>query len=279
MKNLYYTFFIVILLGSCTETIDLELNQGENNRLVVEGSITNELKKHQIKLSHTGDYFSNIPGAPELNANVTISDGDTAIHLYDTKNKGIYIMDKLYAGKVGHTYTLNIQLENGEQYSASETLNPVVPMDSVKCEYLKSEFPFDKNYYYHINIFAQEDPEPGNHYQWDVWLDGLYVTDTLRLKVFTSDEFVNGTYISAWTVYRIPEQKIKKDTTDLTLQMLSISEEKYRFYLAVLLETDWSGGFFSGPPANVPSNISNGALGFFSASAVTEQRIKIIRQH
>ena len=29
------------------------------------------------------------------------------------------------------------------------------------------------------------------------------------------------------------------------------------------------GGLFDGPPANVPTNVSNGAMGYFSASSVT----------
>jgi hypothetical protein len=278
MKN---AIFLIIILSSfliaCTEIIELDLNQGENNRLVVEGSITNQYKTHQVKLSRTSDYFINQASSPELAALVSITDGDTTINLYDQENNGIYTTDKLYAGKVGHKYTLNITLENGEKYAAEETILPISPLDSVKYEYGKSEIPFDKNYYYNINIFVQESPEKGNYYLWELFIDGQYVTDTLRLKVFVSDEMVNGSYIANWTVYSLPDYKIKNDTSEITLQMFSISKEKFEFYYAILLETDFSGGGFSGPPANVPTNISNGALGFFSASAVTENRLKIIK--
>jgi hypothetical protein len=244
---------------------------------VVEGSITNEYKIHKVKLSRTEEYFSNTPSPPELDALVSITDGDTVINLYDTDTNGIYRTDKELAGKIGHEYTLNIKLSNGEQYAATETIKPLAPIDSVKYLYEKSSFPFDDKHYYNINIFVQEPPELGNYYQWELYLNNEYVTDTVRLKVFVSDEMVNGAYIANWTVYSIPEYKIKTDTTDVTLQMLSISKEKYSFYYAILLETDFSGGGFNGPPANVPTNISNGALGFFSASAVIESKFKIIK--
>jgi hypothetical protein len=276
-KILYIALLFSILATSCTELVEIDLNKGENNRLVVEGSITDEYKSHEIKLSRTADYFFNQQALPELGAFVSITDGDTILNLYDTENQGIYRTDILYAGKVGHCYTLNIQLENGEQYSATDSIRPILPMDSIKYEYVKSQVPFDTAHFYNINIFAQEDPEPGNCYQWELFLDDENITDTLRLKVFVSDDMVNGSYIFNWTVYNIPSYKIKKDTSDVTLQMLSISKEKYDFYNAIMMETDYSGGGFNGPPANVPSNISNGAMGFFSASAVTENKIKIIR--
>ncbi|MDF1549027.1 MAG: DUF4249 family protein, partial [Bacteroidales bacterium] len=151
------------------------------------------------------------------------------------------------------------------------------PLDSISYEFSKSDIPFDEDYYYNIKMFAQESPEPGNYYQWEIYLDNENVSDTVRLKSFVTDELVNGSYIANWTVYTIPDHKIVNDEVDVRLQMLSISKEKYEYYLAILLETDYSGGGFSGPPSNVPTNISNGALGFFSASAVTEKTIKLYR--
>ena len=279
MKQFSNPFILLsLLLVSCSEIIQLDLNQGENNKLVVEGSITTEYKIHRVKLSRTADYFFNQPGLPELGANVSISDGDTIIQMIDNGNKGIYATEDSCAGKIDHNYTLNIQLANGEQYTASESIKSLMPVDSVRYEYVEAPFPnMDDDYYYNINIFASEDPAPGDFYLWELFINNKHVSDTLRLKVFVSDDMVNGSYIGNWTVYSIPEYKIDRDTNEVRLQMLSISEGKYNFYFSSLLETDFSGGGFSGPPANIPSNISNGALGFFSASAVTESKIALYR--
>jgi len=277
-KLAYISILFMSFFYSCTESIELDLNTGDNNKLVVEGSVTNEYINHKVKLSRTSSYFYNKPNQPELGAQVSITDGDTTLNLVDSENSGIYTTDIQYAGKPNHSYTLNIRLSDGQQYTSTEFLKPIAPMDSVKCEYKKSEIPFDKKYYYNINIFAQEDPTPGNYYQWEVVLNDVNVTDTLRLKVLTNDEIVNGVYINNWTVYRISEDKIDKDVNELTLKMLSISKGWYEFYYAVLSETDFSGSFFSGPPANVPSNISNGALGYFRVSCVTQTSIKILKQ-
>ena len=42
-----------------------------------------------------------------------------------------------------------------------------------------------------------------------------------------------------------------------------------------MLETEWRGGLFDSPPANVPSNVSNGALGYFGAAGRSEYTIVI----
>jgi len=275
--KIYIGIILSITFFSCTEKFDVDLVDGASNRLVVEGSITSEFKVHQVILSRTGAYFRNEPAARELNAIVTITDGDTVINLFDEQNDGVYQTDKEIAGKPGNTYTLNITLSNGEVYTASEFMKPISPMDSMNYQYKKSDFPFDENYYYNFLIYVQEPPTKGDYYQWELFLDNVHISDTLRMKTFVSDEMVNGAYVADWAVYQIPDYKIEKDTVSALLQMLSISKEKYDYYMAVLLETDFSGAGFSGPPSNVPSNISNGALGFFSASAVSEMEMTIYK--
>jgi hypothetical protein len=255
----------------------MDLNDAENNRLVVEGTITTEQKTHWIKLSRTSDYFVNQPASGELNAQVSISTDDTTFYYIDPDNDGVYETDKELSAKTGKTYTLNIRLSNGEQYSAESYLKPIHPMDSITYTYTKSDIPVEEGYFYLINVFVQE-PEPiGDYYLWEVFIDGKLESDTLREKTFVSDEFVNGSYIANWPVYQIEESQITNDTTIIKLQMLSISKAEYEFKIAVLLETDFSGAGFNGPPTNIPTNISNGAVGFFGASAVTEDSLVIIK--
>ncbi len=278
MKNFIYISIILLFgLYACQEPFTIMLEDNGSNRLAIEGSITNEYKIHQVVLSRTGAYQLNAPTSRELNALVQITDGDTIINLYDNDNDGIYETDKELAGKVNHAYTLEITLNNGEFYTATDTLRPVAPLDSVAYEYKKSDIPFSNDYIYGINIFVQEPPEPNQYYQWEMYFDGVHQTDTVNTKRFESDEIVNGTYFRGWTVFEIEEDRIDKDEVEVKLQMLSISEKKFDFLLAIILETDFSGSMFSGPPSNIPGNVSNGALGFFSASAVTEKTIMVKR--
>ncbi|MEN8119741.1 MAG: DUF4249 domain-containing protein [Bacteroidota bacterium] len=276
-KLILFIPLIYWLISSCTEIMDMDLNDENNNRLVVEGTITDELKLHKVKLSRTSDYFLNQPAKSELGAIVTISNEDTLFNLVDIDNDGVYHTDKELAGTPGKSYLLNVILADGNVHTAESFMKPVPPMDSIKYEYLKSDIPFDESFYYSINIFVQEPPSTGDCYQWELFIDGVHDSDTLRNKNFVTDDFVNGVYISNWPVYQIKEEKIENDTSVIKLQMLSISKEEYNFKLAILFETDFSGAGFSGPPANIPSNVSNGAVGYFSASAVTEDSLLIFK--
>jgi len=276
-KLIIFIPIIYLLISSCTEIIELDLNSDDNIRLVVEGTLTNEMKIHQVKLTRTSDYFVNQPASPELGALITISNEDTLFNLIDIDNDGLYKTDKALAGVAGKSYLLNIQLSNGEIYTSESYMKPISPMDSIKYEYRKSDNPFDEDLYYLINVFVQEPPSIGDFYQWELYIDGIHESDTLRKKSFVSDEFINGSYVANAPIYQIDESKIVNDTTVIKLQMLSISKEEYDFKIAILLETDFSGAGFSGPPANIPSNVSNGALGFFSASAVTEDSLLIFK--
>lgn len=278
-KHSLFLLFFYFFITSCSEIIDMDLNDAENNRLVVEGTITTERKTHWIKLSRTSDYFVNQPTNAELNAQISVSTEDTTFYYTDPDNDGVYVTDKELSAKAGKTYTLNIQLSNGEQYSAESYMKAIYPMDSISYSYAKSNIPVEEGYFYLINIFVQEPESVGDYYLWEVFINDVLESDTLRKKTFVSDEFVNGSYIADWPVYEIEEAKITKDTTVIKLQMLSISKAEYEFKLAVLLETDFSGAGFNGPPANIPSNISNGALGFFGASAVTEDSLVIIKHN
>ncbi len=269
---------IYLLISSCSEVIDLELNSDNNNRLVVEGSITDQYKIQWVKLTRTSSYFINKQANPEVGAIVTISDKDTTFNLIDENNKGFYTTDKKIAGIAGKTYTLNIQLTDGGTYTAESFLKPILKMDSINYEYRKTDDPFDDALLYHINLFMQEPQPIGDYYLWEIFIDGVHESDTLRKKSFVSDEFINGSYIANVPIYLIENTKILNDTSIVKIQMLSISKEEYDFMLAVLLETDYSGAGFNGPPANIPSNISNGAVGFFGAAAVTEDSVFVFKE-
>ena len=66
--------------------------------------------------------------------------------------------------------------------------------------------------------------------------------------------------------------------------MISISEEEIYFISDLLNETYGNGSIFSGPPANIRSNVVNTSegldgLGFFGASSKTLIEMVLIKEH
>ena len=80
MKKLIYSVFAAtVMLSACTERIDLELNEDENQRLVVEGWFTNQMKEHEVRLTLTESYLYNQPTPKAEGAAVTITDEDNSM--------------------------------------------------------------------------------------------------------------------------------------------------------------------------------------------------------
>jgi hypothetical protein len=64
--------------------------------------------------------------------------------------------------------------------------------------------------------------------------------------------------------------------TILTERKYSLTDEHAAFIRALLLETTWSGGYFNTASANVPTNLSKGAVGFFGACGVAE-KVEVVK--
>ena len=62
------------------------------------------------------------------------------------------------------------------------------------------------------------------------------------------------------------------------VSLFSLTYEAYLYYKALLSQFENDGGTFKPSPASPPSNISNGALGIFRASALDTMSI-IMNEH
>lgn len=269
-KIIYITIAITTVFFSCTEKFDVELDSSYS-RLVVQGSISDELKNHQVIITKSADYFSDDPAPKVTGATVFISDGDTNYSLTEIED-GIYQTDSI-AGIPGKTYTLSINAKDKE-YTASCKLNYCAPMDSINFGY------YDYGDFYEVEdtilsilLNAQEPETPNNFYLWNVYKNGVLETDTLQEKTVYDDEFVNGNYM-----YDLEVQWIEAKHNDtITLEMYSVTEEFSDYYYQVMDVTVWNMGPLGGPPANPVGNIyevvdndndNDNPVGFFLAYSV-----------
>lgn len=268
MKKIINTIILFIfLLSACTEPYETELESGFI-RFVVQGSINNELKAHQVVLTESADYFSNVPAKKITGASVSISDGENTYNLHEV-SVGLYETDTI-AGEPGKTYTLNIS-SGGKFYEASCYLNYCPPIDSINFGYydLSAYDIIDSSAY--VLLSALEPTTPDNYYMWNVYRNETLETDTINEVYFSDDVFINGAYMSDVEVGWVRKVDIG-DT--ITLEMLAITKEYYNYVYQLLSVTDWNMGPFGGPPANPNGNIvevnnndnnNDDPLGFFLA--------------
>lgn len=268
-KKLIYLLLTVIagilFLFSCEEIMDVDFSGDSTRNLVVEGSITTDLKSHHVTLSYTGDFFRKTEKEMATGAEVSITDGENVFILTE-ESAGEYITDSNVQGETGKTYTLAIKLSDGREYTASDQLRPCVDIDSIRQSPNANSF---LNGYGYDVLFYGREPEPaGDYYLYLLSINNTLYTDTITEVSFVSDEFVNGNYIRDFPVYRIREAEVMPVPVEVTLEMHSITRQYYDFLSALMIETVWRGSPWDGPPANVPGNISNGASGFFRASEI-----------
>jgi hypothetical protein len=277
IKNLLFLLLVLSLASRCTEPIDVKLDSAYS-RLAVEGYITTDTARQKVRLIRSGDYFYNKPAEPVSDALVSISDGDNTVILHENSDDpGIYLTDPGYYGIPGKTYTLNISrvdIDNDgemEEYTASSELRPVNPIDSIHLENLKGT---DFNIY-EVLVFAW-DPPATNFYAFRILRNGNLVTDSLHELIVQDDVFFNGNYangIPAQFLDQSEKDEIIQPGDTITLEINGITEEYYNFIIEAQSEIFYQSPIFSGPPANISSNISNGALGFFTAYSAARSSV------
>lgn len=270
MKYLIIIAASILFITSCTEKIDIDLGT-TYERFIVEGNITTDTMKHGVKLSRSIDYYNDVPSPTVSNAIVTITDGINKITLEENEQEpGYYETDENYFGIVGRIYTLEIKIPeaiNGQKYfSASSELKPVGSIDSIRVEYI------DKWEVWELKIYAW-DPPTEDFYSFEVLKNNIEITDTITKQGITDDRFFNGNYTFGVGVYYFdsgydPEVVYPGDT--ITLKMGAITEDYYNFLIELMDQTfEYRNPLFSGPPANIRTNISEGGIGFFTAYSTT----------
>lgn len=126
----YQSIFFLLLFAiftSCAESYTLQSDNYEE-ALVVEATITNELKTQEIKLSKTARLEDD--GVEiESGASVIIKDNTGTVYPF-TEKDGIYVSENPFQAVANTIYTLEIKTKDGKVYqSTNETLtteNPII---------------------------------------------------------------------------------------------------------------------------------------------------------
>jgi hypothetical protein len=274
MKKFYIVILSAIFLSSCTEIVEIEL-ESNFTKLVVFGSITTDTTTHKIELKKSADYYFNQPAEKVSNAIVELSYSDTTVLLKENSNlPGIYETEPDFFGIPGETYTLTIEGtdidDNGEteSYSASSYLPAVNTIDSINLMYSSNSF-FSG---WEIQVWTYDPADEENYYIFKTLVNGRLVTDTLTEYVIQNDDLFDGSYTYGITSQFLMDSKEDERLNPgdiVTFEANGITEEYYNFLFQAQSESFGQNPLFSGPPANITSNITNGALGFFTAYSIS----------
>jgi len=301
--NNKFLYLVLILLFGCTEKYDFKF-PAQDAKLVVEGIITNNPGPYYVRLTLSkstftlnyndsiGNDFYSDGYTPVLDAKLIISDNhgttdtlvpckdtiyniytwspdniifytDTLIQIYPTAHIHGYYQTNKIIGTPGYIYYLKI-LWQGKEYNSSCYMPPVPEIDSVTYEFTRAAI-IGKEDYYIPKIWFKDNPATEDYYLFktsgSVWGRSVLSDENIKanitgLNVFQGEthEWWRNGYPWAGYPYKI--------------EMHSITKEIYNYYQALIMQFRNDGGVYTPSPASPPTNITNGAQGYFRASSV-----------
>lgn len=269
IARLIHIILLVFILSSCTEPIDLSYIAQDNTRLVVDAEIDNTTLRDTIRLSLTSNFFDEVKTIPATGAVVTISDDANRTFTFNEAAPGEYISPLNFIGRENQNYFLEIDFE-GKTYTASSFLNPSIAIDTLTCKRLEDDV-FTSDEEVEIGISFQDPPGVRNYYWFIDYVNGANEYESLfEYGALFNDEFVNGLYLN-----NITYGTFDLDSGDvLKIELRTINKREEEILSALAIES-FESGIFDAPPSNVPTNISNGALGIFVAYGRTIREIEI----
>ena len=268
IKKFLCILCMAALAAACTEKMDIVLDDSYA-RLVVEGNLTNEARVHEIHLTSTASYFSNQPVPRVTGAKVVLAYGADSLTLAETQ-PGVYTTPPDFAGLPGTVYKLNIYLKEplggSFYYTAESRMNAVATADSIAIRYRETV----RSGFWEVLLYAQEPAGP-DYYVFRVSRNGTLVSDSLIEWITYDDRLFDGNYITGLSVAFLSMRRGHNlDIGDtITLQMNGVEKWFHEYLNFMRRGLFQQTPLFSAAPANVKGNISGGALGYFSAHAVS----------
>lgn len=262
---LVFPIALVLLLTGCQKIINVDLNDA-SPRIVIEGLITDRPGPYTITISKSGSFF-NQPDLPFVSdAVVIITDNVGSTDSLKEVEPGVYLAS-CTVGVPGRSYTLKVISENIE-YSGSTTMFNHVEIDSlILSKSTAQHFDYGDNSKDEIDAEIDcyfSDPPEKNFYRIRVFDNDTLRADNYRLF---DDQYTNGQVIG------LRVARAKADHT-YRVELYSLDNLTFGFY-RTLEDLVHSNPVFGSTPANPTTNLSNGALGYFGACAVSSQIIFI----
>ena len=270
-KTLLFISLSLLALTSCEQVIDIDLNLAEP-ALVINGKVLQD-SLVQVCIQETTSYFSPDSQRCIDSAIVIVSEDNTIQDTLINQGYGQYKSSSL-VGKNGSIYNLRV-LYNGEEY-LSESLLPEAPqileLESLP---LLSFFGDDSS--------ASSFPPGGRMDSVPNMLSAKLYHDPIEDDYFLMQYWLNGENISS------PYDPISDASTDndtLNIRMVSgfylgdtiilkafaVDKDVYNYF--DMLGDVLGGSIFSAStPYNPHTNISNNALGVFSAMSMSSDTI------
>ena len=292
-----FLLIVFILMTGCETIIDVDLPD-VGTPLVV-NSIINPDSTLEVELTSALSFTA--VSTTEINPPVTVAeiavweDGDLLPIAFNHTNRGNFISS--FTPQTGKSYRIQVVSEGFDTVEGEATIPPALQITTIRID--QGEFEYTSGLEFHISI--QDDPNQSNFYglfgqstveifdtttgesiDKHTFPVSMSTTDlvladqdfleeagedrTFFREVFFPDDLFQGrTHELSFSVDGIsinfPGSNFRTET-ELQIQLLSVSEDLYRYKRAAKLQRELGDDPFS-EPVEIPSNMSNG-VGLFA---------------
>lgn len=289
-RKLHIGLMVVLgfLAASCKEDIIMDLPEGRKVP-VVEGSITNECKRHQVILSYSSELYSTDDREMISGAEVYVSSRNDTIWYYEQEdNPGYYLSDSV-AGIKNRRYHLEVNVEDNTLFSGpihvyadTRMSNNASGIDSVGLLPMRNEegLPFvDEKAAVCVCPYFQTLSNENIVYQVELYLNGrLFKNRPSKLFNLFSMEGYAGYYFNGPEMLKnntevpvgIMNKSYLHEGDVIGVKLYSISKD-YMYFLAgqkLAIGVNPVMGAFPAVFSNLFSNCN--AIGWFNATSVIE---------
>ncbi|HVB02521.1 MAG TPA: DUF4249 domain-containing protein [Chitinophagaceae bacterium] len=301
-KRVYKTTIGWLLVAGCITPFDPPAISNPTADLVVEGFINTGNGPTDFMLTRTSSLSGISQPAPELNAQVSVEDGQGNIFPLTEIGNGNYTLSSLGSDTTGK-FRLQIHTADGEQFiSDYDSAVSTPPIDSVSWGlesgdlhiYVNSHDPTGQVDYYRWNY--QETWEFHSYYKsYLEWLGGAVVARPPGQEAYTcwhadqsTDILISSASgLSSDIISRFPLTVVADHSKQISVlysilvDQFGMSQAAYQYWQALEKNTEQTGTIFDPLPFTADGNlhcVTNPAekvIGFVSAGSEQQQRIFI----
>lgn len=256
---LFFVIALAFTLMSCEKVVELDLDD-EEQMLVIEGIVHDSLGDNFVLISKSKPFNDNSGGFEKVSgAEVIVRDDLGNTFLLTENSPGFYKNDSL-KGVSGRTYFLAVR--SGQNIvTAQSTMNWKVKLDSLSYEKVNSPF-------------GGSSQEPDEYRVFTHFFDTPIIKNFYRIKAFVKGIQEKGFIVlddnlieADSVVFPIFQSRFLENDT-VTVQLLSIDENNYRYFNAIAASQE--GEVPGNPETNL---VGNDVVGYFGAYAKSERKI------
>lgn len=260
MKHLIFLLGVIVCFSSCKKIISID-TENAPPQIVIEAKINDRLIDQQIRITKTVGYTDASIYPTVSGATVSVSDSRGNNYIFNETAAGVYT--NRMRGVYGVTYTMKVIAE-GKTYTASSKMPNLVRMDSIGI----ISNTFFGNERRTTAAYLLDPVNETNYYRFTLNRNGI---NSNRIYV-NNDRLTNGNKLRI-QLYFNAEDDENEDLLSgdkVAVEMEGIDSNVFDYWYALSSQSG-RGPNQGTTPANPTSNISNNALGYFSAN--TYQKI------